>query len=168
MLAGGLVVNVAYIVTFRIQIDDYQFNQYKQYHMLSFTVVMALCCIFSLHIFRIMYGKLFALPIFYAEVTDCQTFYRPLLLYSLIQIVSIATPVILANVYYIIASGSNYIFTNQLQLTNIEVLVIAVLLIGLVLFERFFQHPRYIAFKPNDMEAVQFAQSFDNKKDRMD
>jgi hypothetical protein len=26
MLAGNAVVNVAYVVTFRIQIDDYQFN----------------------------------------------------------------------------------------------------------------------------------------------
>lgn len=26
MLAGNAVVNVAYVATFRIQIDDYQFN----------------------------------------------------------------------------------------------------------------------------------------------
>jgi hypothetical protein len=42
-------------------------------------------------------------------------------------------------------------------MTNIEVLVTAVVLIGLVLFERFFQHPKYISFKPNDLDVVQFA-----------
>jgi hypothetical protein len=107
--------------------------------------------------FRIFYGKLFALPVFYAGVTDSQTFYRPLLLYSLIQITCIAIPLILANIYFITASGSNYIFTNQLQMTNIELLVMAILLIGLVLFERFFQHPKYISFKPKDLDLAEFA-----------
>jgi len=84
MLVGNVIVNVAYMVTFRIQIDDYQFNEYIKYHKLAFTLVMGLCSVFSLHMFRICYGKLFALPVFYAGVTDSQTFYRPLLLYSLI------------------------------------------------------------------------------------
>ena len=84
MLVGNVIVNVAYMVTFRIQIDDYQFNEYIKYHKLAFTLVMGLCSVFSLHMFRICYGKLFALPVFYAGVTDLQTFYRPLLLYSLI------------------------------------------------------------------------------------
>lgn len=55
-------------------------------------------------------------------------------------------------------------------MVNIEILVTSTLLIGLVLFERFFQHPRYISFKPKDTEVVQFAQSnYDDKKGgRMD
>jgi hypothetical protein len=112
MLAGNAVVNVAYVLTFKIQIDDYQFNQYVKYHKLAFTIVLGISSIFSLHIFRICYGKLFALPVFYAGVTDSQTFYRPLLLYSLIQIVSIATPLILANLYFILVSESKYVLTN--------------------------------------------------------
>jgi hypothetical protein len=72
----------------------------------------------------------------------------------LIQIVSISTPLILANLYFIIVSESKYVFTNQLQMTNIEILVTAIVLIGLVLFERFFQHPKYISFKPSDLDVV--------------
>lgn len=66
LLAANLIVNIAYLVTFQIQIDDYQFNQYKKYHKPTFTFIVGFSLIISLHLFRLLFCKLFALPIFYA------------------------------------------------------------------------------------------------------
>lgn len=98
---------------------------------------MGLCFGISLHLFRIMFGKLFALPVFYAASTNPDTFYKPLLLYSLIQVSTVVGPIILVNLYYAISTGSRYIFSNQLQMTNVEMLVISSVLVLIVLYERF-------------------------------
>jgi hypothetical protein len=67
-----------------------------------------------MHLFRVVYGKLFALPIFHAAAVSPQTFYKPLLLYSLIQIICVAIPALLCNIYFAAASKSRNILDNQL------------------------------------------------------
>jgi hypothetical protein len=73
---------------------------------------MSLSLGISLHIFRIMFAKLFALPVFYAASTSPDILYKPLYLYSLIQVSAVVGPTILVNLYYAISTGSRYIFSN--------------------------------------------------------
>lgn len=153
ILLANLIVNVAYLVTFKFQIDDYRFNQYIKYHKYPSKVLTMLSLVVSMHMFRLVYGKLFALPIFHAATTSPATFYRPLMLYSLIQITCVAAPVLLCNIYFAAATQSRNVFDNQLQCTNIELILISTMLIGLVLYERYFQHPRFINFRP-DHDAI--------------
>jgi hypothetical protein len=84
ILAANLVINVAFYITFKIQIDDYKFNEFAKYNFLPFMIVNILVLSISLHNFRLIYGKLFQLPMFHAVTTSPTKFFKPLLYYSLI------------------------------------------------------------------------------------
>ena len=55
ILLANLLVNIAYIGTFRWQIDDYRFNEYIKYHRVAWKFIMILCVGVSMHIFRLTY-----------------------------------------------------------------------------------------------------------------
>jgi hypothetical protein len=111
--------------------------------------MMILCLGVSMHIFRLTYGKLFKLPIFHAATTCPRTFYKPLMLYSLIQIGCVCVPILLCNMFFAASTGSRHVLDNQMQCTVIELIILSIMLISLVLYERFFQHPRFINFRPD-------------------
>jgi hypothetical protein len=138
ILIANIILNVVYQISFKLQVDDYKFNLYVKYHGHANRAVQVLCVLVSLHLHRLVYSKLFPLPIFHAATTAPDSFYRPLLLYSQIQIASIAAPIFFSNIYYAASTGSTYVLSNQLQCTNIELMLISIMLICLVLYERFF------------------------------
>jgi hypothetical protein len=83
-MLANLIINFAHFFTFKIQVDDYKYNEYVKYHFMTTQVIYILTFVISLHMFRLLYGKLFSLPIFHAATTAPERFYKPLLLYSLI------------------------------------------------------------------------------------
>lgn len=62
--------------------------------------------------FRLSYGKLFKLPIFHAATTQPATFFKPMMLYSLVQVGCVCMPIFFANVYFAAATRSRHIFDN--------------------------------------------------------
>ena len=84
------------------------------YHYFAYKVLTILNIAVSLHTFRLCYGKLFALPIFHAATTSPGKFYKPLLLYSLIQISCVCAPVCLANIFFAVMNRSMHVTDSQL------------------------------------------------------
>lgn len=109
---SNVLINVAYNITFKFQIDDYRYNQYVKYHKYPAKVLNMFSLVVSMHMFRLVYGKLFALPIFHAATTSPKTFYKPLMLYSLIQIGCVSAPILLFNIYFAAATTSRNMFDN--------------------------------------------------------
>ena len=112
ILIANVLINVAYIVTFKVQIDDYRFNEYIKYHKHAWKFITIICIGISMHLFRLLYGKLFALPIFHAATTCPRTFYKPMMLYSLIQLFCVTLPIFLANIIFAIQTKVEHVFDN--------------------------------------------------------
>ena len=64
ILIANTLLSIAYSVTFHLQIDDYQFNEWREHNSKSYRVQRIFFTFFSLHLFRLMYCKMFKIESF--------------------------------------------------------------------------------------------------------
>lgn len=113
-IIGSALINFAYIGTFFMSVDDYQFNQYKSMHKLSYAIVMVLSLSLNFNVFRIFYAKLFDKAWTCAVATDPEQFRKPIRLFSLVYVITICGPNILLNMYYLGFRTKGPFWTTQL------------------------------------------------------
>jgi hypothetical protein len=127
--------------------DDYQFNEYKRYRKSSYWVIMGITFLISLHMFRMSFSKLFALNPFFATAARADTFYKPIYLYSLVQVCCIYIPIIIVDFIGVYVTWDGF-WNNQLQMTMFEIMLMCSTVIFLVAWERT-QNPRHLVFLPS-------------------
>ena len=91
------VIGVAYSVTFTLQVDDYQFNEYQENHVKAKRIIMGLTSFLSMHAFRLFYSRLFKLTAFHATATVPHEFIRPLQFYTKLHACFIIFPTFMTN-----------------------------------------------------------------------
>ena len=64
LLIANSLLSVAFSVTFHLQIDDHQFNDWREKNLKTYRIYRFLFTFLSLHFFRIMYSKLFKVEAF--------------------------------------------------------------------------------------------------------
>jgi hypothetical protein len=127
--------------------DDYQFNEYKRYRKGSYLAIMIVTFLINLHMFRMSFSKLFALNPFFATAARADTFYKPIYLYSLVQICCIYVPIIIIDFIGVYVTWDGF-WNNQLQMTMFEIMLMCSTVIFLVAWERT-QNPRHLVFLPS-------------------
>jgi hypothetical protein len=89
-----------------------------------------------MHIFRLTYSKLFSMDAFFATAAQPEIFYKPIYLYSLVQVGVIICPLIAVDIIGVVITFDGW-WNNQLQMTMFEVLVLSSVQTFLILWERF-------------------------------
>ena len=147
LILNGLL-NFAFSVTFGLQIDDYQFNEYRAKNVKTYRAIRGLYTVASMHLFRLSFCKLFSVPGFHASATVPNAFMGPLRLYTRLYILAVLVPAVLLN--SLASLKTEDLWTNQLQMTMVEVCILGALLAGLLLWEYYCQSPRQILHRPSD------------------
>ena len=112
ILILNTLLNFAFNITFRYQVDDYQFNIYKRDFGWVSRLVTILTLVLSLHMFRILFCKLFNIQAMFAAATQPDEFYKPIKLFSLLHWLGICLPVTLVNVYGVVVSFEGEFWDN--------------------------------------------------------
>ena len=149
ILIANTLLGVAFSITFHLQIDDYEFNLWREANPKAYKVMRVFFTFFSLHLFRLVYSKLFNIEMFRASATVPHDFIRPLRLYSKLFMGIILAPIFILNVFGMVFTFEGY-WDNQLQMTMFETVVIAPLQVALLLIEMFRADPRALLHKPTD------------------
>ena len=108
----NVIVSLVFGINFTIQVSDYQFNEYKANHKVFYWTVMGLSCLFSLHLFRIFFCKIFNSAVFHANATSPDAFFKPLRLYSLIFIGAVCIPNLSSNIYFLTVAWNGRFWDN--------------------------------------------------------
>ena len=64
VLIANVLLGVAFSITFHLQIDDFQFNEWREKNGKSYKVMRIFFTFISLHLFRLQYCKIFKLQAF--------------------------------------------------------------------------------------------------------
>ena len=99
VLIANTLLGVAFSITFHLQIDDYQFNEWCTANKKAYKVMRIFFTFFSLHMFRLIYSKLFNIETFKASATVPHDFIRPLRLYSKLHMGIILAPILTLNIF---------------------------------------------------------------------
>ena len=59
VLIANTLLSMAFSITFHLQIDDYQFNDWREKNSKSYKVMRIFFTFISLHMFRMLYCKIF-------------------------------------------------------------------------------------------------------------
>ena len=149
VLIANTLLGVAFSITFHLQIDDFQFNDWREANPRSYRIMRFFFTFFSLHMFRLIYSKLFMIEAFQASATVPHDFIRPLRLYSKLHIFIILVPILTLNIFGMAFTFEGY-WDNQLQMTMAETVIMAPLLATLLVIEMFRADPRALLHKPTD------------------
>lgn len=93
--------------------------------------MLALCCVTSITIYRLIFSRLYSLEIFNVSLNRPQVFLRPILIFTWIKFFIFNIPLICVNIYGISALN----WGNQCQMTMVESLFISLLSLGLMIWE---------------------------------
>ena len=89
ILILNTLLSIAYSVVFHIQIDDHQFNEWREKNRKSYRVQRFFFTFLSLHFFRLIYSKIFNVQAFRASATVPHDFVRPIRLFSKLHMLSV-------------------------------------------------------------------------------
>lgn len=64
VLIANVLIGVAFSITFHLQIDDYQFNDWREANGKAYKIMRIFFTFFSLHLFRLQYCKIFKISAF--------------------------------------------------------------------------------------------------------
>lgn len=99
VLIANTLLSAAFSITFHLQIDDYEFNIWREQNGKSYKVMRIFFTFFSMHMFRLLYSKLFNITMFKASATVPHDFIRPLHLYSKLHMGIILAPILILNIF---------------------------------------------------------------------
>lgn len=151
ILLVQLLINVAFSVTFRVQIDDYKFNEYIEKHKKSHKIIMLLCTVVNLHLFRLFYSKFYKSDAFHAAATTPAQFVRPINLYSKLYLAAVGVPVFIMNLLGSLMTFSGF-WDNQLQMTMFESCLL-IPLIAIFIFVETRQSPRMLLHRLSEEDS---------------
>lgn len=150
LLITNTLLSIAFSVTFHLQIDDHQFNEWREKNPKAYRVQRILFTFVSLHFFRILYSKLFNVRAFQASATVPHEFVRPIRLYSKLHILIIQVPIFALNCYGVLVTYEGEMWDNQLQMTMFETMIIVLLMSSFIFVEMYRTDPRALLHKPTD------------------
>mmetsp|Transcript_15568 Transcript_15568/g.19583 ORF Transcript_15568/g.19583 Transcript_15568/m.19583 type:complete len:115 (-) Transcript_15568:3924-4268(-) len=112
LLIANTLLSLAFSVTFHLQIDDHQFNEWREKNAKAYRTQRLLFTFFSLHFFRLIYGKMFNLKAFQASATVPHEFVKPIRLYSKLHILIVQLPIFALNVYGVLVTYEGEMWDN--------------------------------------------------------
>ena len=142
---------MAFSVTFRVQIDDYKFNEYTEKHKKAHKIIMLLCTVVNLHLFRLFYSKFYKSDAFHAAATTPAQFVRPINLYSKLYLAAIGLPVFILNLWSSLITFEGF-WDNQLQMTMFESCLL-IPLIAIFIFVETRQSPRMLLHRLSEEDS---------------
>jgi len=133
VFVGGVIVNVVFLVNFHKQVKgtDRQFERWRKQKWIASNFYLALSCLLSVTMYRLIFCRLFRLDIMDVRLNRPQPFLRPILIFSWIKFLVFNVPLIIVD----LVGTSALAWGNQCYMTMVESCVLSFATLACMVWE---------------------------------
>lgn len=96
ILGLQIALNISFIIYYliRLQYKDISFVYWRQKYVMTTVAVLVISACVNFKFFRILYCRFFKLDFFSATIQDSKTFFKPIVVFSMIHLFTFTAPVL--------------------------------------------------------------------------